>query len=140
MTIPITKRVNDSRSKDLPVNQEVTKNSDGSGGPVDLPGGSPLKQVESYDKKVSRFESFEKGRDTLISGSSVNRNMAKSINKFNTSMASVSLGTNGEGGKGTVSHNIPEDQKTLLDNSTGTYRVDSVHNKKKLKDNFKPSN
>ena len=50
MTIPITKRVNDSRSKDLPVNQEVTKNSDGSGGPVDLPGGSPLKQVESYDK------------------------------------------------------------------------------------------
>ena len=111
MTIPITKRVNDSRSKDLPVNQEVTKNSDGSGGPVDLPGGSPLKQVESYDKKVSRFESFEKGRDTLISGSSVNRNMAKSINKFNTSMASVSLGTNGEGGKGTVSHNIPKIKK-----------------------------
>ena len=140
MIIPITKRVNNSRSKDLPVNQEVTKNSDGSGGPVDLPGGSPLKQVESYGEKTARFEGFEKGKDTLISGSSVNRNQAKRINMSNTSMASLFLGTNGKGGKGTVSNNIPKDQKTLLDNSAGTYRVDSVHNKKKLKDNFTPSN
>ena len=140
MTIPITKRVNDSRSKDLPVNQEVTKNSDGSGGPVDLPGGSPLKQVESYGKKTSRFEGFEKGKDTLISGSSVNSNMAKRINMSETSLAALHLGTDGKGGKGTVSYNIPKDQKTLQDNSTGIYRVDSVHNKEKLKNSFKPSN
>ena len=140
MTIPITKRVNDSRSKDLPVNQEVTKNSDGSGGPVDLPGGSPLKQTESYDQKTERFENFEKGKDTLISGNSVNYNMAKRINMSETSLAALHLGTDGKGGKGTVSYNIPKDQKTLQDKSTGNYRIDTVHNKEKLKNSFKPSN
>jgi len=33
---PITKRVNESRSYKFPVNQEVTMNADGSGGPISI--------------------------------------------------------------------------------------------------------
>ena len=36
MKQPITKRVNDARSYKFPVNQEVTMNADGSGGPVSI--------------------------------------------------------------------------------------------------------
>jgi|13_taG_2_1085334.scaffolds.fasta_scaffold00145_5 hypothetical protein len=36
MKLPITKRVNDARSYKFPVNQEVTMNADGSGGPVSI--------------------------------------------------------------------------------------------------------
>ncbi len=36
MSKPITKRVNDARSYKFPVNQEVTMNADGTGGPVSI--------------------------------------------------------------------------------------------------------
>lgn len=135
MTTPITQKA--KQKGGFPTNQEVTMNADGSGGPINL---SPLKQTESYDKKVARFENYEKGKDTLISGSSVNHNMAKRINMSNTSMAALHLGTSGKGGKGTVSYNTPKDQKTFQDKSTGNYRIDTVHNKEKLKNSFKSSN
>ena len=53
MHTPITKRVNDSRSKNLPINQEVTKGADGGGGPVDLPGGSPAKIMPAIAAAVA---------------------------------------------------------------------------------------
>ena len=135
MTTPITQKA--KQKGKFPTNQEVTMNADGSGCPINL---SPLKQTESYDQKTARFENFEKGKDTLISGSSVNHNMAKRINMSNTSLAALHLKTDGKGGKGTVSYNIPKDQKTLQDKSTGNYRVDTVHNKEKLKKSFKSIN
>ena len=134
MTTPITQKA--KQKGEFPINQEVTMNADGSGGPINL---SPLKQTESYAQKTARFENF-KPSDTLISGSSVNHNMAKRINMSNTSMAALHLGTGGKGGKGTVSYNIPKDQKTFQDRSTGKYRIDTIHDKEKLKNSFKPSN
>lgn len=36
MSKPITKRVSEARSYNFPVNQEVTMNADGSGGPISI--------------------------------------------------------------------------------------------------------
>lgn len=74
MSKPITKRVNDARSYKFPVNQEVTMNADGSGGPVSIAKkigpqglgvkgnngyhiGSPSKKKDAcYSKVKSRYD------------------------------------------------------------------------------------
>ena len=135
MTTPITEKAKQKGT--YPVNQEVTMNADGSGGPINM---SPFKQTDSYEKKTSNFPNFEKGRDTLISGSSVDYNFAKRINKSSSDLAAQSLSTNKKGGNGTVSYSIPKDSKTFQDSSTGVYRHDSIHNKEKLKQSYKSTN
>ena len=56
MNEPITKRVLQRKSKNFPVNQEVTMNADGSGGPINL---SPLKKKDAcYHKVKARYDVF----------------------------------------------------------------------------------
>ena len=131
MTIPITKRVNDSRSKDLPVNQEVTKNSDGSGGPVDLPGGSPLKQTkktefEKYkDSAESRFpNSFNVDNDTMLVSHHGDEGTSKSYNYLNKELG-VKAGTIKSG------QTQPKDEKLEYNSSEGVYRHSTVYSKTK---------
>lgn len=52
MSKPITKKVNEARSYNFPVNQEVTMNADGSGGPVSI----AKKKDACYHKVKSRYD------------------------------------------------------------------------------------
>lgn len=56
MNEPITKRVLQRRSTNFPVNQEVTMNADGSGGPINL---SPFKKKDAcYHKAKAKYDVF----------------------------------------------------------------------------------
>lgn len=78
-TEPITKRISQSRNNNFPVNQEVTMNADGSGGPISIAKkigpqglgvlgnngyhiGSPSKQTKSPAKKKDACYSKVKAR------------------------------------------------------------------------------
>tara|TARA_R110002096_G_scaffold316485_2_gene511002 strand:+ start:817 stop:1206 length:390 start_codon:yes stop_codon:yes gene_type:complete len=126
MIIPITKRVNDSRSKDLPVNQEVTKNSDGSGGPVDLPGGSPLKQTKKTDYEEykssakNRFSNFNVDKDTMLVSHHGDEQTSKRFNYLNKELG-VKAGTIKPG------QTQPKNEK--LESNKTTYRYSTLYNK-----------
>ncbi len=58
---PITTRIKESRSgTSYPMNQEVTMNADGSGGPIDACGcGSPAKLKDAcYRKAKAKYDKF----------------------------------------------------------------------------------
>ncbi len=75
-TEPITKRVSQNRSNNFPVNQEVTMNADGSGGPISIAKkigpqglgvlgnngyhiGSPAKKKDAcYHKAKAKYDVF----------------------------------------------------------------------------------
>lgn len=83
---PITKRISKSRNNNFPVNQEVTMNADGSGGPISIAKkigpqglgvlgnngyhiGSPSKQTKRYDKVMSKSKkTAAKGRKAVDEG------------------------------------------------------------------------
>jgi len=52
MSKPITKVVNEARSYNFPINQEVTMNADGSGGPISI----AKKKDACYNKVKSRYD------------------------------------------------------------------------------------
>lgn len=54
MGIPITKIVQQGRSKKTPQNQEVTKNADGSGGPISI----AKKKDACYRKAKAKYDVF----------------------------------------------------------------------------------
>ena len=58
MNTPITSIVKKKKASKFPINQEVTKNADGTGGPVDL-GSSPLQKKDAcYHKVKSRYKKW----------------------------------------------------------------------------------
>lgn len=84
MTTPITQKA--KQKGEFPINQEVTMNADGSGGPINL---SPLKQTE-YEKykatATSRFPNFNVKKDTMIVSHHGDEGTSKS---YNTSKALI---------------------------------------------------
>ncbi len=54
MSTPITKKVKDSGTGSYPVNEEVTKNADGSGGPVSI----AKKKDACYHKAKEKYDVF----------------------------------------------------------------------------------
>lgn len=54
MSTPITKKVKDSGTGSYPVNEEVTKNADGSGGPISI----AKKKDACYRKAKAKYDVF----------------------------------------------------------------------------------
>lgn len=108
---PITTLVKERKSSKFPVNQEVTKNADGTGGPVSIakqtykPQSEPknkkqykerLKQYkkDSYQKAVDKFPQFNQATDTIISSTSGSYNLNKSMNLAKAQNAATNLHDN----------------------------------------------
>ncbi len=118
MTTPITQKA--KQKGEFPVNQEVTMNADGSGGPINL---SPLKQTSEYEKykstAASRFpNSFNVDKDSMIVTYHGNEMTSK---RYNTSEASIGKK------KGLIKSVSPSDQKTEYNGKL--YRQSNVYPK-----------
>ena len=109
MGLPITTLVKQRKSSKFPVNQEVTKNADGTGGPVSIakqtkykPQSEPKNRKEykqrqnqykkdPYQKAVDKFPQFNQKTDTIISTTSGNYNLNKMINLTKAKNAATNL-------------------------------------------------
>ena len=60
MNIPFNIKIQqNTQSKGKPVNQEVTKNADGSGGPIIVPDGAPIQKKDAcYRKAKAKYDVF----------------------------------------------------------------------------------
>ena len=144
MSIPITKKIADRKKGSFPLNQEVTLNADGSGGPIAVakqtkeyqyqPPPQTRKQLKKrskqyekypYQKSVDKFENFNQLKDTVLNATSRNFNMNKQINNLNAKNAATYLYdkntsddytiTNIKGPKESASYRGPNNQITTYD-------------------------
>jgi len=134
---PITTLVKQRKSSRFPANQEVTKNADGTGGPVSI-----AKQTTKAYKKVSKkFPDFNKKTDTIMSsrGHFIEDNLqANTINAKNASSYLFNKNNKNSGNsKNIVKYVESEDDKSFM-SSDGVVTTHSLYKKDKLKDAVTP--
>jgi len=143
MSIPITKKIADRKKGSFPLNQEVTLNADGSGGPISIakqtnyqyqPPPETRKQSKQrskqykenpYQESVDKFPEFNQKTDTIISATSRQYNTNKQINLLKAQNAAANLYdgntsnnytiTNIKGPKDSASYRGPDGKTTTYD-------------------------
>ena len=133
MGLPITTLVKQRKSSKFPVNQEVTRNADGSGGPVSI-----AKQAEVYSKVTQKSDnnnvSYNAERvvrdqnSTTIQRANEDKVKTRSyrINDDGTGTLAVSSSNNPRGRKRTI--NTPDKAQRKMDRINK--RADSIATKK----------
>lgn len=148
---PITTLVKERKSSKFPVNQEVTKNADGTGGPVSMakqtkykPQSEPknkkeykqrLKQYKQdpYQKAVDKFPQFNQATDTIISSTSGSYNLNKSINLNKAQNAATNLYDGNTSNNYTIRNmKGPKDSASYYESDGRTTTYD-LYDKKELK-------
>ena len=103
---------------------------------------SPLKQARKnnpYKKLTDRFPQFNQATDTIVSGSSINQNLAQKKVFHAAGRAALSLSGLNSGNVSLVK-SPPKAQKTTRKTSTGEYTTYHLYDKDKLKSSVSPIN
>lgn len=128
---------NATRSAGKPVNQEVTLNADGSGGPISIAKQTKKRLNQSYQKSVDKFPQFNKKTDTIISTTSGDWNMNKQINLTKAQNAATHLYDNNTSKNYVVSNmEAPKDSKSYRESDGKTTTYD-LYDKENLKGRVK---
>jgi len=147
---PITTLVKERKSSKFPVNQEVTKNADGTGGPVSIakqtyrPQEAPKSKKEykqrqkqykenPYQKAVDKFPQFNQATDTIISNTSNSWNLNKTMNLSKAQRAAINLHDNSTSDSYEISNmKGPKDSASYYESDGRTTTYD-LYNKEDLK-------
>lgn len=142
---------NVTQGAEKPVNQEVTQNADGSGGPVSIakqtkykpqPGPKNRKEYKQrskqykqdpYQKAVDKFPQFNQATDTIISSTSGSYNLNKSINLNKAQNAATNLYDGNTSNNYTIRNmQGPKDSASYYESDGRTTTYD-LYDKEKLK-------
>jgi len=147
---PITTLVKERKSSKFPVNQEVTKNADGTGGPVSIakqtykPQEAPKSKKEykqrqkqykenPYQKAVDKFPQFNQATDTIISNTSNSWNLNKTMNLSKAQRAAINLHDNSTSDSYEISNMKGPKDSTSYYESDGRTTTYDLYNKEDLK-------
>ncbi len=137
-----------------PVNQEVTQNADGSGGPIAIakqvytPQQDPknkkqakerLRQYEQdpYQRSVDKFPQFNQTNDTIISSTSGNRNLNKHMNSLKAKNAATHLHDGNTSNNYTINNmRGPKDSASYRE-PNGNITTYELHDKEGLRSSVK---